>query len=102
MSTAVENQGPTFLITENLTTLYVPIVTLSTQDDAKLLAQLEHGKVKHESRVTSYEFKCTSEKTKKAARLKGRVERLKARVGKLKAQVRRLKAQVEAMNPQIR
>ena len=33
--TDVDNQVPTFTITE--TNLYVPIVTLSTQDNAKLL-----------------------------------------------------------------
>ena len=36
--TDVANQNPTFAITE--TKLYVPIVTLSTQDNAKLLPQL--------------------------------------------------------------
>ena len=33
--TIVDNQVPTFTITE--TNLYVPVVTLSTQDNAKLL-----------------------------------------------------------------
>ena len=37
----VENQVPTFTITE--TNLYVPIVTLSTQDNLKLLPQLKNG-----------------------------------------------------------
>ena len=37
----VANQVPTFTITE--TNLYVPIVTLSTQDNAKLLPQLKSG-----------------------------------------------------------
>ena len=37
----VANQGATFTITE--TKLYVPVVTLSTQDNAKLLPQLESG-----------------------------------------------------------
>ena len=37
--TNVANQVPTFTITE--TNLYVPVVTLSTQDNAKLLSQLE-------------------------------------------------------------
>ena len=35
------NQGATFGITE--TKLYIPVVTLSTQDNAKLLAQLKSG-----------------------------------------------------------
>ena len=37
--TDVNNQIPTFTITE--TNLYVPVVTLSTQDNAKLLPQLK-------------------------------------------------------------
>ena len=37
----VPNQGATFTITE--TKLYVPVVTLSTQDNAKLLTQLKSG-----------------------------------------------------------
>ena len=37
----VANQNPTFTITE--TSLYVPVVTLSTQDNAKLLQQLKSG-----------------------------------------------------------
>ena len=39
--TDVNNQNPTFTITE--TNLYIPIVTLSTQDHAKLLPQLKSG-----------------------------------------------------------
>ena len=39
--TNVTNQVPTFTITE--TNLYVPVVTLSTQDNAKLLPQLKNG-----------------------------------------------------------
>ena len=39
--TNVANQNPTFTITE--TNLYVPGVTLSTQDNAKLLPQLKSG-----------------------------------------------------------
>ena len=41
ISTNVANQIPTFTITE--TTLHVPVVTLSTQDNAKLLPQLKNG-----------------------------------------------------------
>ena len=37
----VANQVPTFTITK--TNLYVPVVTLSTQDNAKLLPQLKSG-----------------------------------------------------------
>ena len=37
----VANQGATFEITE--TNLYVPVVTLSTQDNVKLLSQLKSG-----------------------------------------------------------
>ena len=39
--TNVNNQVPTFTITE--TNLYVPVVTLSTQDNVKLLPQLKSG-----------------------------------------------------------
>ena len=39
MSTNVANQNAIFTITE--TKLYVPVVTLSTQDNAKLLIQLK-------------------------------------------------------------
>ena len=41
ISTNVANQNPTFAITE--TNLYVPVVTLSTVDNAKLLPQLKSG-----------------------------------------------------------
>ena len=37
--TGVNNQVPAFTITE--TNLYIPVVTLSTQDNAKLLSQLK-------------------------------------------------------------
>ena len=39
--TDVANQNPTFTITE--TNFYVPVVTLSNQDNAKLLPQLKSG-----------------------------------------------------------
>ena len=39
--TDIANQNPTFTITE--TNLYVPVVTLSTQDNAKFLPQLKLG-----------------------------------------------------------
>ena len=41
ISTKVASQNPTFTIAE--TTLHVPVVTLSTQDNAKLLPQLKSG-----------------------------------------------------------
>ena len=41
ISTDVANQVPTFTITE--TNLYVPVVTLSIHDNAKLLPQLKSG-----------------------------------------------------------
>ena len=41
VSTNVENQNATFAITD--TELYVPVVTLSTQDNATLLQQLKSG-----------------------------------------------------------
>ena len=41
VSTDVSNQGATFAVTE--TKLYVTVVTLSTQDNAKLLQQLKSG-----------------------------------------------------------
>ena len=41
ISTNVANRNSTFTITE--VTLYVPVVTLSTQDNAKLLPQLKSG-----------------------------------------------------------
>ena len=41
ISTNVANQNPTFTITE--TSLYVPVVTLSTQDNEKLFSQLKSG-----------------------------------------------------------
>ena len=41
ISTNIDNQIPTFTITE--TNLYVPVVTLSSQDNAKLLSQLKSG-----------------------------------------------------------
>ena len=41
INTNIANQNPTFTITE--TNLYVPVVTLSTQCNAKLLPQLKSG-----------------------------------------------------------
>ena len=39
--TDVANQNPTFTITK--TSLYIPVITLSTQDNAKLLSHLKSG-----------------------------------------------------------
>ena len=41
ISTNINNQIPTFAITD--ANLYVPVVTLSTQDNSKLLPQLKNG-----------------------------------------------------------
>ena len=41
MAGVVNNQEPTFTITD--TKLYIPVVTSSTQDNAKLLKQLKPG-----------------------------------------------------------
>ena len=41
MATAIQNQAATFEITD--TKLYVPVVTLSTQEDTKFLQQLKSG-----------------------------------------------------------
>ena len=41
ISTDIDNQIPTFTIIE--TNLYIPVVTLSTQDNVKLLTQLKSG-----------------------------------------------------------
>ena len=41
MATDIANQDATFTITD--TKLYVPVVTLSTQDNTKLIEQLKSG-----------------------------------------------------------
>ena len=41
VATSVANQGKTFSVTE--TKLYVPVLNLQTQDNAKLLEQLKSG-----------------------------------------------------------
>ena len=56
ISNAAANQAATFAVTD--TKLYVPVVTLSTQDNAKLLQQLKSNFKrainwnKHQSNVT--------------------------------------------------
>ena len=57
-ATHVGNQGTTFLITD--TKLYVPIVTLSTQDNAKLLEQLKSG-FKRSIKWSKYQSKESAE-----------------------------------------
>ena len=54
--TNVANQNPTFEITE--TKLYVPVVTLSIQDNAKLLPQLVS--IKNRNISTKSQFKSLS------------------------------------------
>ena len=58
ISTNVVNQNPIFVITE--TTLYVPVVALSTQDNAKLLPQLKPGS----KRTISWKTRIISTKCK--------------------------------------
>ena len=53
MGTAVANQGATFSITDSK--LYVPVVTLSTQDNVELREQLKSG-----FRRTTNWIKCQS------------------------------------------
>ena len=54
----IDNQEPIFTITD--TKLYVPVVTLSTQDNAKLLEQLKSG-FKRTINWNKYEPKVTVE-----------------------------------------
>ena len=58
-ATNVANQGTTFPITD--TKLFVPIITLSTQDNAKLLEQLESG-FKRIINWNKYQSKVSTEK----------------------------------------
>ena len=51
--TDVVNQIPTFIITE--TNLYVSVVTLSTQDNAKLLSQLKSDLKKNSIGINIYQ-----------------------------------------------
>ena len=59
VATAVANQGATFSITDKK--LYVPIVTLSTQDNAKLLEQLKSG-FKRTITWNKYQLKISTER----------------------------------------
>ena len=57
-NTNVNNQVPTFTITE--TNLYIPVVTLSIQDNEKLLPQLKpdfKGKISSKTRIISTKCK---------------------------------------------
>ena len=57
--TDFNNQAPTFTITE--ANLYVPVVTLSTQDNEKLLPQLKSGfKISSKTRIISTKCKFKS------------------------------------------
>ena len=56
ISAAVANQGATFAITD--TKLYVPLVTLSTKDNVKLLDQLKSG-FKRTINWSKYQSKAT-------------------------------------------
>ena len=56
VSTAVANQGAIFSITD--TNLYVPVVTLSVQDDEKLLEKLKSS-FKRTANWNKYQSKAT-------------------------------------------
>ena len=58
----IAGQEPTFTITD--TKLYVPVVTLSTQDNAKLLQQLKSS-VKRTINWNNYKPKVTVEQHKR-------------------------------------
>ena len=62
----VENQLPTFTITD--TKLYVPVVTLSTQDNAKLLQPLKSG-FKRTINWNKYQSKVTGQERNRYIRL---------------------------------
>ena len=59
MATAVADQGATFSMTN--TKLYVPVVTLSTQDHAKLLQQLKSG-FKRTTNRNKYQSKISAQR----------------------------------------
>ena len=56
-----ENQLPTFTISENKTKLYVPVATLSNQDNVKLLQQSKLG-FKRKINWNKYQSKVTVQK----------------------------------------
>ena len=56
------NQNPKFKITD--TKLYVPVITLSTQDNVKLLKQLESG-FERTINLNKYKFKKTNQAEKR-------------------------------------
>ena len=53
ISTNVPNQVPKFTVTE--TNLYIPVVTLSTQDNVKLLSQSKSGFQKESVGINIYQ-----------------------------------------------
>ena len=59
VATDIANEGATFSITD--TKLYVPVVTLSTQDNAKLLEQLKSG-FKRTINCDKYQSKISTER----------------------------------------
>ena len=59
MATDIANQGATFSMTD--TKLYVPFVTLSTQDNARLLEQLKSG-FKRTINWNKYQAKVSTER----------------------------------------
>ena len=61
MTTDVANQAATFSITDKK--LYVPVVTLSTQDNTKLLEQLKSG-LKRTINWNKYQSKMSTERKK--------------------------------------
>ena len=62
ISNAAAHQDTTFAITD--TKLYVPVVTLSTQDNAKLLQQLKSG-IKGTINWNKYQSKTTAQNAPK-------------------------------------
>ena len=60
VDTNIDNQSATFSI--NDTKLYVPVVTLSTQDNAKLLEQLKSG-FKRTINWNKYQSKISTERS---------------------------------------
>ena len=59
VATNIADQGATFSITD--AKLYVPVLTLSTQDNAKILEQLQSG-FKRTIKWTKYQAKASTER----------------------------------------
>ena len=64
VDTNIDNQSATFSI--NDTKLYVPVVTLSTQDNAKLLEQLKSG-FKRKINWNKYQSKISTERSNQSS-----------------------------------